>query len=113
MTTLINLVIISALVLNIILIVIFVKMASNVRKIKEHLIQDELIKINDRIMKAKLELKLGNKPEALNKLLEADFLMTNFVKNKKPSQESMGIVEYRDFIYTNREIKKQIEELQI
>jgi hypothetical protein len=87
-------------------------MASNVKKIKEHLINDELIKIKDIVLKARLKRKLGNALDAYNHYLEADFYLDNFRKNNKPTQESMGIVEYKDLILMRNEIKRQIEELE-
>lgn len=109
---LVNIVIIIAFILNVTLIVIFIKMAANVKKIKEHLINDELIKIKDMVLKAKLKLKLGNKLDAYNHYIKADFYLDNFRRNNKPTQESMGIVEYRDLILMRNEIKRQIEELE-
>jgi hypothetical protein len=67
MTTIVNLVIISALLLNIILIVIFVKMAANIKDIKELLIQ-----INFKIMNVESNTKIDQGSAVFNQFAEGE-----------------------------------------
>jgi hypothetical protein len=67
MTTIVNLVIISALFLNIILIVIFVKMAANIKDIKELLIQ-----INFKIMNVESNTKIDQGSAVFNQFAEGE-----------------------------------------
>lgn len=105
----IQILIICTLIINVALIVIFYKMAMNVKLIKEHLIQGELIKIKDKVLRAKLLKKIGKDSEAHNLYLEADFYLTEFITNKKPNQSDMGVVEYRNFVFLSKEIKNEIK----